>query len=727
MKYFSTIFFVSLTFVIYTQDLPLKPSDFIKQQQVEGVQFEPLDLFRLSASSWRSEDFPDELRDHEMLQIQTSSIQRILKEDIPHFRLSLPSQKRNSITILLKEVELGELYITEAPSGKQIKMPEIKHFRGIVEGKENSMVAISISQGGVMGLISDGEDSDNLVIGRYHDSEEHIIYRDGEVMKYLGLECHTQSEGIAFEVDEIRPGLQERSQKKCVRMYLEVDYDIFTSKGGMNGTTQYITGLYNQVATLYANDQISTVLSGLVIWSKSSPYNSTTSSDMLTAFGNYRTSFNGDIAMLLSYKASGGIAWLNTLCQSNSKYRMGFSSISKNYSNVPTYSWSVMVVAHEFGHILGSEHTHACVWNGNGTAIDGCNNTQGSCTKPGIPSNGGTIMSYCHLTSAGINLNNGFGPQPGNLIRNRISSASCLQTCSNPGSGGSGNCSDGIQNGQETGIDCGGPDCQPCPTGKNTRLFGHYFEKGWDGWVRGGTNCTRYYGSRSPEGKYSIRLRGLANKASRMVSPAFDSRPYHTLSIQFQFYTVGLSTGEGFQIFINHGSGYKLVAAPTIGTQFRNSTFYTATLQIPASTFGTSASSLLLFRSNGSSTSDHVYVDAIVVEGLSGQASLIQEEMVIEEAGSLLEIIDEDPFTIFPNPASQSVQFSYSQQYDADMENAVIQFRDITGKLMRQYIMPTTEVSHFRADVSDFPEGTYLVHLHTPKGPLHVKKLIVVK
>jgi len=31
-------------------------------------------------------------------------------------------------------------------------------------------------------------------------------------------------------------------------------------------------------------------------------------------------------------------------------------------------------------------------------------------------------------------------------------------------SAGAGTCSDGIQNGAETGVDCGGPDCAPCPT-----------------------------------------------------------------------------------------------------------------------------------------------------------------------------------------------------------------------------------------------------------------------
>ena len=35
---------------------------------------------------------------------------------------------------------------------------------------------------------------------------------------------------------------------------------------------------------------------------------------------------------------------------------------------------ALAIVAHELGHLLGSQHTHACVWNGDGTQIDDCGN-----------------------------------------------------------------------------------------------------------------------------------------------------------------------------------------------------------------------------------------------------------------------------------------------------------------------------------------------------------------
>ncbi len=46
----------------------------------------------------------------------------------------------------------------------------------------------------------------------------------------------------------------------------------------------------------------------------------------------------------------------------------------------------------------------------------------------------------------------------------RVNALAALQAA---GGGGGPTCTDGVQNGQETGVDCGGPDCPACPTGCN--------------------------------------------------------------------------------------------------------------------------------------------------------------------------------------------------------------------------------------------------------------------
>jgi len=136
----------------------------------------------------------------------------------------------------------------------------------------------------------------------------------------------------------------------------------------------------------------------------------------------------------MGYEGRGGVAWLNVLC--NKHYGFGYSGVSKSFNNVPTYSWTVMVLAHEVGHNLGAHHSHACVWGPNGDkAVDCCaphaNSGYDECwngcnADPYLPTNGGTVMSYCHM-NAGINLNEGFGEWPGNRIRSRIAGAECLK------------------------------------------------------------------------------------------------------------------------------------------------------------------------------------------------------------------------------------------------------------------------------------------------------------
>src|SRR5207248_11322115 len=126
----------------------------------------------------------------------------------------------------------------------------------------------------------------------------------------------------------------------------------------------------------------------------------------------------------------GGISSINGICRATNYSKQNYCGVNSSYSTIPTYSWTVECIAHEGGHLLGSPHTHYCFWNGNNTKIDACGDaagySEGTCLpypNPLLPSDGGTIMSYCHLTSAGINLSLGFGPQPLNLILNNINNA----------------------------------------------------------------------------------------------------------------------------------------------------------------------------------------------------------------------------------------------------------------------------------------------------------------
>ncbi len=360
--------------------------------------------------------------------------------------LEIPQAGGAPLTLELVRVELPAFTVIESGTMAPMEVEQAVHYRGIVAGEPESLVSLSVWDGEMAGLISSPSRGGNLVLGRLPQDQgrntgpdDYILYHDRGVFQSETFSCQTPDSGIGYTVEELRPREETgRGPGDCVRVYLEVDHDIYQNKGGTTNTTQYITSLFNQVATLYANDQISIVLSEMFIWSTPSPYNGATSGDMLNQFQSIRTNFNGDVGQLLSFQASGGIAVVDGLCHPYTLAKLSYSGISSSFNTVPTYSWSVMVIAHELGHLLGSQHTHACVWNGNNTAIDGCPGyTEGGCGNPGTPSNGGTIMSYCHLNQVGINFSNGFGAQPGALMRNRITAATCLTTC-NTGGGGSG-------------------------------------------------------------------------------------------------------------------------------------------------------------------------------------------------------------------------------------------------------------------------------------------------
>ena len=188
---------------------------------------------------------------------------------------------------------------------------------------------------------------------------------------------------------------------------------------------------------LYANEDVKIQVSQILVWTTQDPEAAAglnTTSAVLTAFATRMatTFYIGDYAHFLSTRSlGGGIAYLfSNPCSQVNQTGLRVSAINNTYNNFPTYSWTVEVVTHELGHNLGSHHTHWCGWPGG--AIDNCGPGWGISPMKEeavlpvlLPPGGGTIMSYCHLISTGINFNNGFGPLPGQAVRDVVTGC-CL-------------------------------------------------------------------------------------------------------------------------------------------------------------------------------------------------------------------------------------------------------------------------------------------------------------
>jgi hypothetical protein len=372
-----------------------------------------------------------------ILSIDEQAIANLLSGENEFIQLTLPVAERQQLKLNLVRHQIFsedfELFTSDEPG---IPRPYVAgaHYKGIIDGDPSSLVAMSVFDNEIMAVISTSKG--NMVLGRIENNREshHILYAENDLGKAHGFECGTPDDGLGYTEEDLRPQAQGRDVGDCVRVYIEIDDDIVTQKGGATPATNYITGLFNQSIVLYNNESVNMMISQILAWTTNSPYSGSTSSAMLSSFQANTGAFNGNVGHLVSYQASGGIAVLDNLCSTNPDWRKCFSSIDASYSNVPTYSWSVMVITHEMGHVIGSKHTHACAWNGNNTAIDGCaGSTEGGCPLPGNPSGGGTLMSYCHIQNVGINFALGFGPQPGNVIRNRVNaSGNCLTACGAP-------------------------------------------------------------------------------------------------------------------------------------------------------------------------------------------------------------------------------------------------------------------------------------------------------
>lgn len=412
--------------------------------QQQGVPFPAIPLVTAAQADGRTMDLWREAATRaEVVEMNMPAVTMVLGARPATMAMSLPAPG-GTVTLELERWDpLADDFVVTTSSGATAELDAGVHYKGRIQGSSQSVAGMSVFRDEVVVMASDVRGT--LVMGRLKNADEGtmVVYWDRDLVVDNPLACGVQDNGPPIHPSRLEEPSGERTTK-CVKLYWEVNYPIFQDKGSVSATTNFVTALFNQVAILYDNDGIDVQLQQVLVWDTPSPYTGPTSGDYLDQFFNNLTTYNGDLAGLLSYGGGGGIAWVDVLCYSDPRYRSAYSGISEFFVNVPTYSWSVMVIAHEHGHNMGSPHTHSCAWNGNGTAIDGCgvlySGDNGGCAMGPIPSAGGTVMSYCHLyAGVGINLSLGFGPQPHNLLMNSINASSCLaqcgQACNHPWAG----------------------------------------------------------------------------------------------------------------------------------------------------------------------------------------------------------------------------------------------------------------------------------------------------
>lgn len=407
----------------------LKPiAEKIQSYHTAAKPIPKFDLFTPDNSSAKQAKYALAAEGISVMQLKKTEIKRIINEKPDILEISFPFEG-NTVTVeLVKNNLFAEGFKVNTDKGYVGYTPGV-YYQGIVKGDPTSIAAFSFFDNDVVGITS-VLNVGNIVVGKAINSEDFVTYNDVKLKQGNPFVCGVDDlpENQKQKISYSPKTNSNKMTTNCVRIYFEVGYGPYTQNGSnVTTTVNWTTAMFNNMKTLYNNDNIQVALSEVYVWTTTDPYSGQPGT-ILAQFRNTRTTFNGDEAQLLRNPATTSIAYLNSLCTTN---KHSYCGVSQSYQNVPTYSWNIEAMTHEMGHSLGSPHTHACNWNGNDTAIDGCGPAAGyseGCDAP-LPTNQGTIMSYCHLVSGvGINFANGFGIQPGDLIRQTVESKGCLGT-----------------------------------------------------------------------------------------------------------------------------------------------------------------------------------------------------------------------------------------------------------------------------------------------------------
>ncbi len=365
------------------------------------------------------------------------------------FRVQMADGAFHDIDLVRYENFSGDFKV-EAVAGDKVRTYSYTpglHYRGVIAGMSGSVAAFSFFNEGVYGVFSlPGGNGGNYVLApnsllpETERNGRYMVYNDANLVNKTPGLCGTDQLPSVKDMG-LTAGKTNRSVYntcKDLEVYYQADFRTYQSfSNNVSQVADYITYVHNVVATLYANEEIYVSIKIIRVNEASDEYWSlpaNSSFGFLNKFGDLTRNnlYGADVGVLLSTKGGsmGGVAWLNALCLPYTFYPnngghagpYAFCNITRSTQDVfPTYSWDASMITHEIGHLIGSPHTHSCTWPGG--PIDGCMPPDdGNCSGPypSRPAGGGTIMSYCHIGGGTVSFTKGFGPLPGNLIRNNM-------------------------------------------------------------------------------------------------------------------------------------------------------------------------------------------------------------------------------------------------------------------------------------------------------------------
>ena len=352
-------------------------------------------------------------------------------EDVPLGQVLTADLDLHRVSILAPG---AERVIVKEDGEHPVDADATRIWQGTVDGEPGSEVFLADSPAGTFGWVLSQGERYVFTTGDPTGDRTLISYPSTgmatALIEWSPFECDAvdrgQLEGPRAPMDGTG-GIAGGEVCMTVDIAIDTDNAFLNTFGGNEDQAQgYIETLIAGANVIYKRDcgtQLAIVYTRL--WSETDPWSGSSTSDRLYEFRDYWRQQMGSISrdtthLLSTQSLGGGVAYtIGAVCSTNSSY-----AVSANLNGFfPTplqahspQNWDMIVFTHELGHLFDSPHTHS--YN---PIIDGCGN--GDCSD----AFGGTIMSYCHLCSGGINnIDLGFHPRVQDRIRAYLANRPCV-------------------------------------------------------------------------------------------------------------------------------------------------------------------------------------------------------------------------------------------------------------------------------------------------------------
>ena len=372
-----------------------------------------------------------------------------------------PLTRRQSVDLDLEQFEVttSSTIIVEGSSDgdRPVEHPEVALFKGRVAGVEDSEAVLGISPHGNNGYIRTGGLVYFLAPARQRGKgakvEYHTIAEQAEVSGSGPAEpfrCYSVAAAETAALPSTEDIVVESSYDWLVAFVaIDCDYAYYQNFGGdFQAALTYLLELTGTVSSFYERDMnIKWHLSYIRIWTTPDPFLSYPpyeSGDILSHFAAYWQVYMGHIdrnIVLLFSSDPGwfGLAYGFTMCDRRNHFALcnGIRGwFPRPVQDLHADNWDLHVVAHEAGHVFGTEHTHCY-----DPPIDNCGAVDSDAGNPAcegrtvfdecVP---GTLMSYCGRPLCGGYANElmCFHPRVAACIRSYLAMSGCLRYGLNP-------------------------------------------------------------------------------------------------------------------------------------------------------------------------------------------------------------------------------------------------------------------------------------------------------